>query len=186
LEGQTSTCVGSASSQPSLLTQYRYIPSVENVHEWDRQNIWLLGTGKIGDVSVERDVLRNCKQSGLVIRTRGQQTFSAAAAFATAKLTPRMALAPNFPLFGVPSSLIKKSSIFCWSLTSIFSLIRAGPMISLTLATALVTPLPAHLLLSPSRSSTASCWPNTRQPCFPNIDIGRYEPVEAPDGTIAR
>jgi len=39
-------------------------------------------------------------------------TFSAAAAFATAKETPRMALAPSFPLLGVPSSLIRNSSTF--------------------------------------------------------------------------
>lgn len=36
--------------------------------------------------------------------------FSAAAAFAMAKLTPRMALAPRFVLFGVPSSFIRNSS----------------------------------------------------------------------------
>jgi hypothetical protein len=91
-----------------------------------------------------------------------KHTFSAAAALATAKLTPRMALAPNFPLFAVPSSWFKNASTFGWSLTSMFSLMRAGPMISLTLATALVTPLPAHFVLSPSRSSTASCWPNAQ------------------------
>src|SRR5450759_978438 len=42
-------------------------------------------------------------------------------------------------------------------------------MISRTLATALRTPLPLYLFLSPSRSSTAS-----------------LTPVEAPDGTAAR
>src|SRR5664280_1159848 len=42
-------------------------------------------------------------------------------------------------------------------------------MISRTLATALRTPLPPYLFLSPSRSSTAS-----------------LAPVEAPDGTAAR
>jgi len=114
-------------------------------------------------------------------------TFSAAAAFAMARLTPRMALAPIFVLFGVPSSLIKNSSTFGWSLTSMFSLMMAGPMTSLTLATAFRTPFPLHLLLSPSRSSHASCTPVI----YPiSIASGRpfqrYEPVEAPDGTIAR
>jgi hypothetical protein len=42
-------------------------------------------------------------------------------------------------------------------------------MMSLTLLTALVTPFPPHLDLSPSRSSQAS-----------------WEPVDAPDGTMAR
>jgi len=42
-------------------------------------------------------------------------------------------------------------------------------MTELTLSTALVTPLPPHLDLSPSLSSQAS-----------------WEPVEAPEGTMAR
>ena len=83
--------------------------------------------------------------------------------------TPRMALAPRLVLFVVPSSLLRNASTADWSLTSSFSLMRAGAMVSLTLATALVTPLPPHLDLSPSRSSQASC-----------------EPVEAPEGTMAR
>lgn len=51
-----------------------------------------------------------------------------------------MALAPSFVLFDVPSSLLRNSSTFACSLTSRFSLIRAGAMVSLTLATALETP----------------------------------------------
>lgn len=51
-----------------------------------------------------------------------------------------MALAPSSVLFGVPSSLLRKASTADWSLTSMFSLIRAGAILSLTLATALVTP----------------------------------------------
>ena len=38
-------------------TPYFYIPSVKNVHEWNGENIWLLGTGKVGNMSVKRDVL---------------------------------------------------------------------------------------------------------------------------------
>ena len=45
----------------------------------------------------------------------------------------------------------------------------AGPIVSVTLVTALSTPLPPNRALSPSRSSTAS-----------------WTPVEAPDGTAAR
>lgn len=52
-----------------------------------------------------------------------------------------MALAPSFPLFGVPSSLIRKSSISFCLVTSKPASMRAGAMISLTLATALLTPL---------------------------------------------
>ena len=33
------------------------IPSIENVHEWDWKDIWLLGTGKVGNVSVEWNLL---------------------------------------------------------------------------------------------------------------------------------
>lgn len=93
---------------------------------------------------------------------------------------------------------------------------RAGPMVSLTFLTALRTPVfdeppvsesgysrmglaygkeedvpfPPQWVLSPSRSSIASCWPR---------DVGQYddtcekpsrgkghEPVEAPEGTMAR
>ncbi|KAH3674598.1 hypothetical protein WICMUC_003144 [Wickerhamomyces mucosus] len=93
--------------------------------------------------------------------------FSAAAALATANETPKIALAPNLALFGVPSNFNKKSSTACWFLTSKFSLIKAGAITSLTLATALVTPLPNHFDLSPSLNSKAS-----------------WIPVEAPDGTI--
>lgn len=89
----------------------------------------------------------------------GKRTFSAAPAFATANETPKMALAPSLPLFGVPSRSIKNLSIVAWSLTSKFFAIKAGAMVLLTLLTALRTPLPPHLDLSPSRSSIASCWP---------------------------
>ena len=33
------------------------LPSVENVHEWDRKDVWLLGSGKVRDVNVERNLL---------------------------------------------------------------------------------------------------------------------------------
>lgn len=70
-----------------------------------------------------------------------------------------MALAPSLVLLGVPSSSLRKASTADWSLTSMFFSIRAGAMTVLTFSTALVTPLPPHLDLSPSRSSQASCWP---------------------------
>lgn len=40
-----------------------YTPSVEDVHEWDWENIWLLGTGKVGDVGVERNLLLESESS---------------------------------------------------------------------------------------------------------------------------
>ena len=95
--------------------------------------------------------------------------FSAAPAFATTIETPSTALAPSLPLFGVPSSLRRKSSTSFCDVTGSPDLISSGPITSFTFATALVTPLPIQLLLSPSRSSTAS-----------------WTPVEAPDGTAAR
>lgn len=67
-------------------------------------------------------------------------TLEAAAALATAMETPRIALAPNLPLLAVPSSLIKKSSTAAWSVISRAALMRAGPMMSLTFLTAIVTP----------------------------------------------
>ena len=84
-------------------------------------------------------------------------TFSAAPALAIARLTPRIALAPSLVLLGVPSSWLRNSSTLDWSLTSMPSLMTAGAMTALTLSTALVTPLPPHFDLSPSRSSQASC-----------------------------
>ena len=33
------------------------VPAVKDVHEWDRENIWLLGTGQVGDVSIQRNLL---------------------------------------------------------------------------------------------------------------------------------
>ena len=34
-----------------------HLPSIEDVHEWNGKNIRLLGSGKVGDVSVEGDLL---------------------------------------------------------------------------------------------------------------------------------
>mmetsp|Transcript_2940 Transcript_2940/g.7232 ORF Transcript_2940/g.7232 Transcript_2940/m.7232 type:complete len:270 (+) Transcript_2940:948-1757(+) len=93
--------------------------------------------------------------------------FSAAPALHTAMDTARMALAPSLPLLGVPSSSRILSSISFWFRG--FMPFRAGPMMVLMFSTALSTPLPRYLLLSASRSSTASC-----------------TPVEAPEGTAAR
>src|SRR4051812_36807709 len=78
-----------------------------------------------------------------------------------------MALAPSFPLFGVPSAAIRARSSPTWSVASRPTATFASA--SLTLATALVTPLPPYRFLSPSRSSTAS-----------------WIPVLAPEGTAAR
>ena len=91
---------------------------------------------------------------------------SAAAAFADASDTPRMALAPSRPLLGVPSrSSIARSSA-AWSAAS--SPVTACAISPFTLATAWPTPLPFQAL-PPSRSSTAS-----------------NSPVDAPEGTPAR
>ena len=69
-------------------------------------------------------------------------------------LAPKIALAPNFDLFAVPSRKIIAVSSVAWSPTSIpIRRSRIGP---LTLATAASTPLPTQRDLSPSRSSRAS------------------------------
>src|SRR4029079_12419763 len=82
---------------------------------------------------------------------------AAAAACATARETPSSAFAPKLFLLGVPSSSISFLSIFAWSSTS--HPLRAGAILSLTLATAFLTPLPPNRLLLPSRNSHASCSP---------------------------
>ena len=92
---------------------------------------------------------------------------AAAAAFAVARDTPRIAFAPSLDLVGVPSSLIIARSIPTWSVAS--WPISSGAIADLTLATAFWTPLPPYRFLSPSRSSRASC-----------------SPVLAPEGTAAR
>ena len=91
---------------------------------------------------------------------------SAAAAFAAASDTPRIAFAPSRALFGVPSSSIMRLSRPDWSSASIPA--TADAISPFTFATAPLTPLPAHAD-PPSRSSTAS-----------------NSPVDAPDGTTAR
>src|SRR3974390_1185258 len=81
--------------------------------------------------------------------------------------TARMALAPRRDLVGVPSREIIFWSRARWSAASEPQSVLA--ISALTWETALRTPLPRYLDLSPSRSSRASC-----------------SPVEAPEGTIAR
>ena len=63
-----------------------------------------------------------------------------AAALATAKETPRIAFAPNLPLLSVPSSSISFLSMAVWSNT--LYPINSLAIISFTLATAVLTPLP--------------------------------------------
>src|SRR5438105_11030196 len=81
--------------------------------------------------------------------------------------TARIALAPRRDLVVVPSSEIILWSRARWSAASRLATDLAISL--LALATALRTPLPRYLDLSPSRSSRASC-----------------SPVEAPEGTAAR
>lgn len=57
-----------------------------------------------------------------------------------------MALAPSLVLLEVPSSFSRKSSTAFWLLTSIPDLTNSGAMMSLTLETALVTPVKAEPL----------------------------------------
>jgi hypothetical protein len=98
-------------------------PTVENVHEGYGKNVGLLGASEVGDVDVEWDALaivsvllplttqvlrEDCLSSFVRLRHSPQEltlvhTFSAAAAFATAMETPRMALAPSLFLVGVPA-----------------------------------------------------------------------------------
>ncbi len=63
-----------------------------------------------------------------------------AEAWAAARETPRMALAPSLPLLGVPSSSIMSWSRPRWSAAS--KPMISGAMMSLTLSTAFSTPLP--------------------------------------------
>jgi hypothetical protein len=91
-------------------------------------------------------------------RYRNSGRFSAvAAACATASETPSSAFAPRLFLLGVPSSSISFLSIFAWSSAS--HPLSAGAILSLTLATAFLTPLPPNRPLFPSRNSHASCSP---------------------------
>jgi hypothetical protein len=52
-----------------------------------------------------------------------------------------MALAPSLPLLGVPSSLMRKLSMASWSTMSMPDLMSSGAIMSLTLETALWTPV---------------------------------------------
>lgn len=74
--------------------------------------------------------------------------FWAAAALATAIETPRMALAPSLPLLAVPSRSIRSLSTASWLVMSRLASISFGPRTSLTLATALVTPVHPHSRIS--------------------------------------
>src|SRR6185369_2036714 len=89
-----------------------------------------------------------------------------AATRATANDTARIAFAPKFDLFDVPSSSSIRRSIRRCSVTTAPAI--SGPILSLILATACNTPLPPYRLGSPSLSSTAS-----------------FSPVDAPEGTSA-
>ena len=91
---------------------------------------------------------------------------AAAAAFATAIETPRIAFAPSLALFGVPSSSIMALSTATWSRA--FIPIISSPITEFTFSTAVSTPFPLYLS-PPSLSSTAS-----------------KAPVDAPEGTAAR
>lgn len=85
--------------------------------------------------------MRVRKQDPVVVAVKELRTFSPAAATATAILTPKMAFAPSFPLLGVPSSLIRKSSIsFCW-VTVMPDWMSSGAMMSFTFLTAFMTPI---------------------------------------------
>ena len=95
-------------------------------------------TGEGGDPLVKWDTLQD--QLELVRLVQIGPTLSAAPASETAMETPRMALAPSLPLLGVPSSLMRRSSISFCEVTGILESIRAGAMISLTFLTALETP----------------------------------------------
>ena len=93
--------------------------------------------------------------------------FDAAAAWATASDTPKIALAPIADLFGVPSASSIRWSTAAWSNGE--RPVTANARWLFTFATALLTPVPPKRSLSPSRNSTAS-----------------YRPVLAPEGTAAR
>ena len=44
-------------SQIYSKSYFKHSPSVKDVHEWDWENVWLLGSGKVGNVGVEWDTL---------------------------------------------------------------------------------------------------------------------------------
>ena len=83
------------------------LPAVQDVEQRHRQEVRLL--------AAEVPVQRHCR--------------SAAAACATANETPRMALAPRSPLFGVPSSAIIVSSIVRCSVAGVPMISRCDHLI---------------------------------------------------------
>lgn len=111
--------------------------TVDDVEGGAGEDVRRRDTGEGSDPLVERDTLerQSCLQG-----ERFGHTLSAAAASETAMETPRMALAPSLPLLGVPSSLMRRSSISFCEVTGSLESIRAGAMISLTFLTALRTP----------------------------------------------
>ena len=94
------------------------LAAVEDVEHRDRQG----PRADAAEVAVERQVVRG--RGGVRV----------------ASDTPRIAFAPSSPLFGVPSSSISRRSMPAWSAAS--EPASAGAMRSMTLATALRTPLP--------------------------------------------
>jgi len=113
------------------------LSTVDDVEGRGGEDVRGLNASELSDVLVERDTLESALRvrAGLL-----KPTLSAAAAWETAMETPRMALAPSLPLFGVPSSLIMRSSISFCEVTGSLESIKAGAMTVLTLLTALVTP----------------------------------------------
>ena len=86
--------------------------------------------------------------------------FAPAPALHTAIETARIALAPSLDFDQPHSFLLPSSSCTIFSSIAFCSdgamPTSAGPMMVLTFSTALETPLPMYLALSPSRSSSAS------------------------------
>jgi len=91
------------------------------------------------------------------IYSKSSRPILSAAALQKAIEHERIALAPSFDLFSVPSMDIKKSSNCFWLSNSLSS--TASLIIVFTLLTAVSTPLPLNLFGSLSLNSKASLLP---------------------------
>ncbi len=67
LEGQATTGVSTIRVSIRFLAITEYdSPAVEDVHEGNGEDIWLLGPGKIRDMGVERNALLSVSKASLV------------------------------------------------------------------------------------------------------------------------
>lgn len=161
------------------------LPSVKDVHEWDRENIWLLGTSKVGNMGVEWNTLRALALSKAI---GGCKYLLSSGSLCNSERDTENGISTELSLVWGSVKTVQEL-VNLWLILNINVLldeswtddiIHVGNSLGDSLS------IPLALITISELDSLVLTWLYLYQLPISSFGAYMYVPVEAPDGTMAR